>query len=86
MYSHLSVPMLMQIVSRQIVQLRRMHYGEEFLVRDLFVGVHWNAINRNVRLSLGRDVFTACQAGGALNGLIIPTTKNGSNQQRYRIL
>jgi hypothetical protein len=58
--------------------------GEEFMVKDLFLGYEWNRIDKGNRTRLGSSFYAFAQGAGA--ALIIPLGKTPQNQQKYRKL
>lgn len=69
-------------LKQAINEVRNLIPGEEFIVKDLFIGYLWNRIPRNERLTLGSlflDWVTNNQ-----NSHVIKLAKNSSHQQMYR--
>lgn len=73
-----------ELLKEAIEQLRNMKSGEIFIVKDLFRGYMWNRYPRNERLLLGTLFLNYVKTEVA--DKIEPAGKNGSNQQKYRVL
>ncbi|MDR2047122.1 MAG: single-stranded DNA-binding protein [Clostridiales bacterium] len=56
--------------------------GEEFLVKDLFLGYEWGRIPKGIRTKLGSAFFAFAQNAG--NKELEVLNKTPQNQQRYR--
>ena len=63
-------------------QIQNLVAGEEFMVKDLFLGYEWNRIDLGNRSRLGSSFFAFAQGAGAAQ--ITPLDKTPQNQQRYR--
>jgi hypothetical protein len=57
--------------------------GDVFTVKDLFKGYKWNRMDKNTRLTLGRDFFREDLNPMLENGIIVALKKNSSGQQLY---
>ena len=73
-----------QLLEEAIEQLRNMKSGERFIAKDLFRGYMWNRFLWNKRLLLGTLFLNYIKTEHA--DKIVPDGKNGSNQQKYRVL
>jgi len=73
-----------ELASHAQAEIHNLLAGEEFIVKDLFIGYEWNRIDKGNRTRLGSSFFAYAQGAGA--ALIIPLGKTPQNQQRYRKL
>jgi hypothetical protein len=63
-------------------EVQNLYSGEEFMVKDLFVGYEWNRIPKGIRTKLGGAFLTYAQSVGS--ALLDKLQKSPQNQQRYR--
>ena len=64
--------------------MSRVQSGEEFICRDLFIGVRWDKIDSETRRQVGASFFLKNGNGG--KGIITKVRKTNSNQQVYKKL
>lgn len=81
MEENLTANDLLQEAKEHLEQLRS---GEVFIVKDLFLGYRWNRFPRNERLLLGTLFLNYIKTEQTER--IVTDGKNGSNQQKYRVL
>ena len=72
--------MLDELLEMAIMEVKNLNQGEEFLLKDLFIGYRWNRIDRSTRLLLGTLFLNYVKTKdiGA-----IPLEKASSGQQKY---
>ena len=68
---------LLEMAIREVKNLKR---GEEFLLKDLFIGYRWNRIDRSTRLLLGTLFLNHVKTKDIG---VIPLEKASSGQQKY---
>ncbi|WP_104372086.1 DUF1413 domain-containing protein [Desulfocucumis palustris] len=73
---------LIDLITYSQTEIRNLLVGEEFMVKDLFLGYEWNRIDKGNRTRLGSSFFAFAQGAGAAQ--IVPLGKTPQNQQRYR--
>jgi hypothetical protein len=73
---------LTDLINYSQSEIQRLLVGEEFMVKDLFLGYEWNRIDKGNRTRLGSSFFAYAQGAGAAQ--IIPLGKTPQNQQRYK--
>ena len=73
---------LTDLISYSQSEIQNLLVGEEFMVKDLFLGYEWNRIDKGNRTRLGSAFFAFAQGAGAAQ--ITPLGKTPQNQQRYR--
>lgn len=73
-----------ELLEEAIKQLNHLESGETFIVKDLFRGYMWNRFPRNERLLLGTLFLNYIKTGQS--NKVVPSGKNGSNQQKYTVL
>lgn len=73
-----------ELLKEAVEQLRNMESGEVFIVKDLFRGYMWNRFPRNERLLLGTLFLNYIKTEET--DKIVPAGKNGSNQQKYKVI
>jgi len=73
---------LTDLITYAQAEIQNLLVGEEFMVKDLFLGYEWNRIDKGNRTRLGSSFFAFAQGAGAAQ--IIPLGKTPQNQQRYR--
>lgn len=71
------------LLKQALAEKELLSAGEEFLVRDLFIGYEWNRIPFKIRLLLGTLLLNHIHAE---NGNISAIAKTSSNQQKYKKL
>ena len=69
------------VLEQAILETKKLHKGEVFLVKDLFKGYEWNRIPRKNRLLLGTLFLNYVNRN---NEEIEVIEKTSSNQQKYR--
>lgn len=79
-----SATLVTDLLSYAQAETGRLLSGEEFMVRDLFLGYEWNRIDKGNRTRLGSAFFAYAQGEGA--STITPLGKTPQNQQRYKRL
>ena len=72
---------LADLISYTQTEIQQLLPGEEFMVRDLFLGYEWNRIDKGNRTRLGSAFFAYAQGGGT--SLIKTLGKTPQNQQKY---
>jgi len=60
----------------------KLEAGEEFVVKDLFIGYEWNRIPKADRLRIGMAFYEKVKSTPSLN--IGEPEKTTSNQQKYK--
>ncbi|MBS4021694.1 MAG: DUF1413 domain-containing protein [Dethiobacter sp.] len=73
---------LTDLITYSQAEIQNLLVGEEFMVKDLFLGYEWNRIDKGNRTRLGASFFAFAQGAGAAQ--ILPLGKTPQNQQRYR--
>lgn len=73
---------LTDLITYAQAEIQNLLVGEEFMVKDLFLGYEWNRIDKGNRTRLGSSFFTFAQGVGAAQ--ITPLGKTPQNQQRYK--
>lgn len=73
---------LTDLITYSQTEIQNLLVGEEFMVKDLFLGYEWNRIDKGNRTRLGSSFFAFAQGAGAAQ--ITPLGKTPQNQQRYR--
>ncbi len=73
---------LTDLITYSQAEINNLLPGEEFMVKDLFLGYEWNRIDKGNRTRLGSSFFAFAQGAGA--ALIVPLGKTPQNQQRYQ--
>ncbi|GHV35379.1 hypothetical protein FACS18949_13220 [Clostridia bacterium] len=73
---------LTDLLSNAKDEIRYLLIGEEFMVKDLFLGYEWNRINKGNRTRLGGLFYAFAHGEGAAQIEILGKTPQ--NQQRYR--
>lgn len=73
---------LTDLITYSQAEIQNLLVGEEFMVKDLFLGYEWNRIDKGNRTRLGSSFFAFAQGAGAAQ--ITPLGKTPQNQQRYR--
>ena len=73
-----------QLLQKALNEIQHLNSGEEFLVRDLFIGYEWKRLDLNDRRNLGRYFYEPSQNSALQNGIIIALDKNKANQQMYK--
>lgn len=76
---------LADLITYSQAEISKLLSGEEFMVKDLFLGYEWNRIDKGNRTRLGSSFFAYAQSQpGAM--LLQPLGKTAQNQQRYKKL
>ena len=69
-----------ELLEMAISEVNNLKPGEEFLLKDLFVGYRWNRIDRSTRLLLGTLFLNHVKTKDIG---VIPLEKASSGQQKY---
>lgn len=72
---------LASLLSYAQSEIVNVNVGQEFMVRDLFLGYEWNRIPVGIRTKLGGAFFIFAQGFGS--GQLNILNKTPQNQQRY---
>ncbi len=73
---------LTDLITYSQAEIKNLLVGEEFMIKDLFLGYEWNRIDKGNRTRLGSSFLAFAQGAGAAQ--ILPLGKTPQNQQRYR--
>ena len=73
---------LTELIAHAQAELQNLLSGEEFMVRDLFVGYEWNRIPRGTRTKLGAAFNLFAHGNGS--AMLAILGKTPQNQQMYR--
>ena len=73
---------LTDLINYSQTEIQNLLIGEEFMVKDLFLGYEWNRIDKGNRTRLGSSFFAFAQGAGSAQ--VLPLGKTPQNQQRYR--
>ncbi|MDU5524620.1 MAG: single-stranded DNA-binding protein [Clostridioides difficile] len=70
------------LLKEAIDELKNIHCGEVFLLKELFKGYEWNRLEMNIRLKLGKLFLYEVVTNPNLNVEVI--NKNSAYQQMYK--
>ena len=70
------------LLKEAIDELKNIHCGEVFLLKELFKGYEWNRLEMNIRLKLGKLFLYEVVTNPNLNVEVI--NKNSAYQQIYK--
>lgn len=73
---------LIELIAYAQTEMQNLLAGEEFMVKDLFLGYEWKRIDKGNRTRLGAAFLVFAQSAGAAQIEILGKTPQ--NQQLYR--
>lgn len=73
---------LEDLLNEAIQQLNNMDIGDEFLIRDLYRGIKWRKIPKDLRIQIGKLFFNYAESNKDKIEIMSKTT---ANHQQYRI-
>ncbi|MDD3571194.1 MAG: DUF1413 domain-containing protein [Lachnospiraceae bacterium] len=73
------------LLKKALSQTVNLVEGEEFMVKDLFLGFEWKRIPKKERLSLGTEFFSYINSSQN-EYPIVEAGKTSSHKQKYRVI
>jgi len=71
------------LIDHAISEIPKLQPGEQFMVRDLFIGYEWNRLSNYVRAKVGAGFYYQYAKDENLSQVDI-LAKSAQNQQKYR--
>ena len=71
------------LIDHAISEIPKLQLGEQFMVRDLFIGYEWNRLSNYVRAKVGAGFYYQYAKDENLSQVDI-LAKSAQNQQKYR--
>ena len=70
------------LIKHAISEIPNLHSGEQFMVRDLFIGYEWNRLSNYVRAKVGAGFYYQYAKDETISQVAI-LAKSARNQQMY---